>query len=186
METKHAFETYRSSSLEAENGSEALASSLLDAFQLQGQGAALEALSRAAPWAFVDLSAALSLHLATEEPSRLLSVLETLSHVLKEGQRLSAWAMERLHGLCAARSSRLLRPAMRCLCASGLEPVLRELRPAVWQLQEHLAAPSAAVLRSAWLSGCACEFMELDRLKASDLWPTKQQEVQRRAEDLMN
>ncbi|CAJ1375858.1 unnamed protein product [Effrenium voratum] len=88
---------------------------------------------------------------------------------------LSPWAWGRLDELCSSQSSRLARPAMRCLCLAAraeghLEPVLRHLRPALAVLVAAPEVETAGLLRAAWLAACACEFCDLDTVaKPSDL-----------------
>lgn len=171
---------------------QALAKALVDAFANAPAacGAALQALSAAAPWAMVEHVRAMSIYLAmgvpptADEEVRALSVCAALGNTLAEhkspGKVLSPWAWARLHDLCASQSSRLVRPAMRCLCLAAqaednLSPILRHLRPALQLLRAQLEAsqPTAShgnLLRAAWMAACACEFCDLNKMASpSDL-----------------
>ena len=172
---------------------QALAAALRDAFGRAPavSGAALEALSVAAPWALVDHVKALSSYLAMDIPPsadeevRGLSILAVLGNALAEGKTpirtgsvLSPWAWARLHELCASQSSKLVRAAMRCVClAARVEennaPILRHLRTALpvlrTQPDQAASASSGGILRAAWLAACACEFCDLDEISPSEL-----------------
>ncbi|CAK8993355.1 unnamed protein product [Durusdinium trenchii] len=173
---------------------EALASVLLNAFASApgATGAGLQALSAAAPWALVEHLGTLSVYLALGSPPTADEELRAWSACTAMGNTLaslsptsrsllSPWAWAHLDQLCSSQSSRLVRPAMRCLCLAAvaegrLERLLRHLRPAVQLLHSQLEAPevdiaeNGAVLRAAWLCACACEFCDLNQMAtATDL-----------------
>eukprot|EP00439_Symbiodinium_sp_Y106_P041585 s830_g5.t1 len=75
--------------------------------------------------------------------------------------------------LAAAASSRLARPAMRCLCLAAnaegsLRPIRHHLRPAMQllRIQAQQTEPTGGLLRAAWLAATACELCDLDEMTA--------------------
>eukprot|EP00927_Polykrikos_kofoidii_P065038 TRINITY_DN60836_c0_g1_i1.p1 TRINITY_DN60836_c0_g1~~TRINITY_DN60836_c0_g1_i1.p1 ORF type:complete len:1005 (+),score=129.52 TRINITY_DN60836_c0_g1_i1:101-3016(+) len=149
--------------------------------------AGLLAVSNAVPWALVDHARTIATYLAIEAvPSAsgevvalgactvLAEVLGSIGHGV--GQVLTPWACARLDLLVTSHSSRLARPAMRCLCVaaqaeSSSRLIVRHLRQSAAILRAEIAEPGASkgLTRAAWVVATACEYCDLDRIVSVDV-----------------
>lgn len=166
-----------------------LASALVAAFIARPEAprlAGLVVFSEAAPWSLEEHVQTIALCLAVDaapsasEEVLALGACDVLAEVLSAvgagaTRALSRWTWARIDGLVASHGSRLVRPAMRCLCAAAMaegdaRPILRHLRPAVRLLQQEAAIPcgNPGLVRAAWIAGVACECCNLDHLLTLD------------------
>lgn len=157
-----------------------LGSELLDAFVADpkpSRMSGLRALSSAAPWALVSHARTIAVYLAVscppgaDEEVLALAACDILADILRvlgpgATHALSSNSWAYVDGLVASGSSRLARPAMRCLCAVAVaEDSARPILAHLWRAVQTLWSDGTqGLVRAAWISSTACELCDLDRL----------------------
>lgn len=162
-----------------------LAGALLSAMTADPQPshvAGLLALSEAAPWSLAEHVGTVSAFLAVSCPPSAseelvaLGACAVLTHVLGAAglgaaRTLSPWAWARVDLLVKSQSSRLARPAMRCLCAAAASEgsarfILSHLRTAASLLRAEARSARGlpGLTRAAWVAATACECCDVDAL----------------------
>mmetsp|Transcript_37763 Transcript_37763/g.79928 ORF Transcript_37763/g.79928 Transcript_37763/m.79928 type:complete len:1266 (-) Transcript_37763:430-4227(-) len=142
----------------------------------------LQLLAAELPWCFLSHLPTFGTFLAVSMPPSLsqealaIGACGVIAEVIQTSglaavRRLSPWAWARIEHMVVAHSSRLARPAMRCLCVAAeleekMDRILPHLKTAAGLLYTSLSLPSTApgLPRAAWIVGTACEYCSLDTL----------------------